>query len=192
MKKTTISIAALLMAASMALAGALDQFKAGDISVSLLDKDGATPLQAASVKALDAESGAVAAEAVSDDLGQAILALDAGRYVMNVNDINLAVFNVGADEGLSLARVIMPDAALMVAGQDESNGEESGAAVGTWGTWIWPVIGGLAAVGILVGAGFIIDNNTGGNGGGGDSTTEATTPPVTYTTGNNSSRASSR
>lgn len=190
MKKTTISIAALLMAASMALAGALDQFKAGDISVSLLDKDGATPLQAASVKAIDAASGAVAAEAVSDDLGQAILALDAGRYVMNVNDINLAVFDVASDEGLSLARVIMPDAALLVAGQEGDAGEE-GAAVGTW---VWPVIGGVAAVAILVGAGFIIHNNTGGHPGGHHHDGQVLPPPSTptYKHGGNSKPASSK
>lgn len=157
MKKTAIGISALLLAASMAMAGALNQFMAGDISVSLLDKDGATPLQTASVKAIDAESGAVAAEAVSDDLGQAVLALDAGRYVMSVNDLNLAVFDVASDEGLSLCRVIMPDTALLAGGQDDDNEEEGGAAVGTW---LWPVLGGVAAVAILVGAGFIIDNNT--------------------------------
>ena len=179
MKKTAIGIAALLMAASMALAGALNQFKAGDISISLLDKDGATPLQAASVKALDASSGAVAAEAVSDDLGQAVLALDAGRYIMNVNDINLALFDVGADEGLSLCRVIMSDTALLVGGQDSTDtAEEGGASLGA--AWIWPVIGGVAAVGVLVGTGVVIHHNTRGHPGRGKRLEVVPTERVVY------------
>ena len=177
MKKLAIATFALLVAASVAMAGALNQFKAGDISFSVLDKDGATPLQSASVKVLDSASGEVVAEAVSDDLGQAVIALDAGRYLLNISDINLAVFDVDAAEGLSLCRVIMPDAALLAGGQDGSNGEEGGASLGA--AWVWPVIGGIAAVGVLVGAGFIIDNNTGGHHHHGD---KAITPPAAKVT----------
>ncbi|MBR6021009.1 MAG: hypothetical protein IK066_01165 [Kiritimatiellae bacterium] len=183
MKKTAIGISALLLAASMAMAGALNQFKAGDISVSLLDKDGATPLQTASVKAIDAESGAVAAEAVSDELGQAVLALDAGRYVMNVNDRNLAVFDVDPSEGLSVCRIIIADAALLAGGQDDSNGEESGAAVGV-GSWL-PIVGGIAAALVVGGVAWaVIDHNDGHSSGGGNdivSTTTTTTANKSHT-----------
>jgi hypothetical protein len=153
MKKTAIGIAALLVAASMAFAANVTQFKAGDISISVLDTDAATPMQTASIKALDASSGAVATEAVSDELGQAVLSLDAGRYVMNVNDINLAVFDVGAEEGISRCRIIMPDAALLVGGQEEAG------AMSVSGSMVWPVIGGAAAIAILAGVGFAVDNN---------------------------------
>ena len=161
MKKTAIGIAVLFVAASMAFAVDIVQFKAGDISVSVLDTDATTPLQTASVKALDAASGAVAAEAVSDELGQAVLSLDAGRYVMNVNDLNLAVFDVSAVEGLSLCRVIMPDAALLVGGQEAKDGmgtSASGAATaGDTGLGSWVVPAGIVAgAAILIGGAWAI------------------------------------
>lgn len=161
MKKLAVIAFAMIAAASVALAGALNQFKAGDISFSVLDKDGATPMQSASVKVLDSASGDVVAETVCDDLGQAVLALDAGRYLLNISDINLAIFDVDAAEGLSLCRVIMPDAALLAGGQEaeeDDDDDEGGAAFGA--AWVWPVVGGVAAVGLLVGTGFIIHNNT--------------------------------
>lgn len=167
MKKTAVGIAALFLASSMAFAVDVVQFKAGDISISVLDTDAITPMQTASIKALDASSGAVAAEAVSDELGQAVLSLDTGRYVMNVNDLNLAVFDVSAVEGLSLCRVIMPDAALLVGGQEAKDGNDykkggafssSGAAVAgesTLGSWVVPA-GIVAGAAILVGGAWAI------------------------------------
>ena len=167
MKKAIICVAALFLAASMAFAVDIVQFKAGDISISVLDTDAVTPMQTASVKALDAASGAVAAEAVSDELGQAVLSLDAGRYVMNINDLNLAVFDVSAVEGLSLCRVIMPDAALLVGGQEAKDGNDykkggafssSGAAVAgesTLGSWVVPA-GIVAGAAILIGGAWAI------------------------------------
>jgi hypothetical protein len=165
MKKTAIGIAALFVAASMAFAVDIVQFKAGDISVSVLDTDATTPMQTASVKAIDAASGAVAAEAVSDELGQAVLSLDAGRYVMNVNDLNLAVFDVSAVDGLSLCRIIMPDAALLVGGQEaktDGGASASGVAVAGGGvgmaggaSWVVPA-GIVAGAAILVGAAWAI------------------------------------
>lgn len=167
MKKTAIGIVALLTAASMAFAGVIPQFKAGDISVAVLDTDALTPVQTASIKAIEAESGDVAAEVVADELGQAVLSLDAGRYVMNVNDLNLAVFDVDAAEGLSVCRIVMPDAALLVAGQEAKDATKaggasaSGAAVagGTESaSWMVPA-GIIAGAAILVGGAWaIIDN----------------------------------
>ena len=164
MKKAIICVAVLFLAASMAFAVDIVQFKAGDISISVLDTDAVTPMQTASVKALDAASGAVASEAVSDELGQAVLSLDAGRYVMNVNDLNLAVFDVSAVEGLSLCRVIMPDAALLVGGQEAKDSKKgggtsaSGAAVAGengLGTWVVPA-GIVAGAAILIGGAWAI------------------------------------
>lgn len=161
MKKFALSALALFAVASMALAGALDQFKAGDISFSVLDKDGATPLASASIKLISSGSGDVVAEATADEMGQAVVALDAGRYLLNISDINLAVFDVSSVEGISACRVIMPDAALLVGGQDDDNTND--AAAGGGAAWVWPVVGGVAAVAVLVGAGFVIDHNTGGH-----------------------------
>jgi hypothetical protein len=154
MKKLALSALALFAVASMAMAVDIVQFKAGDISVSVLDTDATTPMQTASVKALDASSGDVAAEAVSDELGQAVLSLDAGRYVMNVNDLNLAVFDVSAVEGLSLCRIIMPDASLLVGGQEASEGGTGGTVGGS--TWMIPA--GIAAAILLGGSYAAIEN----------------------------------
>lgn len=159
MKKIALSLLALFAVASMALAGALDQFKAGDISFSVLDKDGATPLSSASIKLISSESGDVVAEATADELGQAVVSVDEGRYLLNISDLNLAVFDVSSVEGLSACRVVMPDAALLVGGQDDNDD----AAGGGGAAWVWPVVGGVAAVALLVGAGFVIDHNTGGH-----------------------------
>lgn len=157
MKKFALSALALFAVAAISLAGSLDQFKAGDISFSVLDKDGSTPLASASIKLISSGSGDVVAEATADEMGQAVVALDAGRYLLNISDINLAVFDVSSVEGISSCRVIMPDAALLVGGQDDENDDAKG---GGGAAWVWPVVGGVAAVALLVGAGFVIDHNT--------------------------------
>jgi len=185
MKKLAVATFALAMAASVALAGALNQFKAGDISFSLLEKDGATPMQSASLKVLDSASGDVVAETVSDDLGKAVLALDAGRYILNVSDVNLAVFDVDAAEGISLCRVIMPDTALLVGGQEAEtdNETEEGAAGASIATWIWPAAGATVAIAVL--AALIIDNNTDGHGHHHDAdVSTGTQTPTVYKSGN--------
>ena len=174
MKKLAIAIFALVVAASMAVA-ASTQFKAGDISFSVMDKDGATPMQAASIQMLGSEDGALVTEASTDELGQAILAMDEGRYVLRVNDINLALFEVGA-EGLSVCRVIMPDASLLVGGQDQDDNDQEGATVsgseaafgagagaageGSSISTTTIVVGGVAIVAALGAAYPIVYNNT--------------------------------
>lgn len=173
MKKFALSALALFAVASMALASGLNQFKAGDISFSVLDKDGATPLASASIKLISSGSGDVVAEATADEMGQAVVAVDEGRYLLNISDINLAVFDVSSAEGISACRVIMPDAALLVGGQDDEDDDAKGAGAFAGGgaggsaaagsAWVWPVVGGVAAVAVLVGAGFVIDHNTGGH-----------------------------
>lgn len=176
MKKILLFACALFAVASMAIAGSLNQFKAGDISFSVMDKDGTTPLSSASIKLISSGSGDVVAEATADEMGQAVVALDAGRYLLNVSDINLAVFDVSSVEGISSCRVIMPDAALMVGGQDADDSAKGGGAA-----WVWPVVGGAAAVALLVGAGFVIDHNTGGHhhhDNGDQIVAPSTTPPV--------------
>ena len=159
MKKIALFALSLFAVATLSLAGALNQFKAGDISFSVLDKDGSTPLSSASIKLISSESGDVVAQTTADELGQAVIALDAGRYLLNISDIDLAVFDVSSIEGISSCRVIMPDAALLVGGLDDDD-DDDGAAAGGGAAWVWPVVGGIAAVAVLVGAGFVIDHNT--------------------------------
>ncbi len=159
MKKIALFALALFAVASLSLAGALNQFKAGDISFSVLDKDASTPVSSASIKVISSESGDVVAQTTADELGRAVIALDAGRYLLNISDIDLAVFDVSSIEGISSCRVIMPDAALLVGGQDDDD-DDDGAAAGGGAAWIWPVVGGVAAFAALVGVGAIIHHNT--------------------------------
>lgn len=164
MKKIALSAIALFAVAAVSLAGSLHQFKAGDISFSVLDKDAVSPVASASIKLISSESGDVVAEATADELGQAVLALEAGRYLLNISDLNLAVFDVSSVEGISACRVIMPDEALLVGGADQDDaavggGGAAGAAAG--GTFlgssvIWPIAGGVAIIGATVAAGIAI------------------------------------
>ena len=97
MKKLAIIAFAMIVAASVAMAGALNQFKAGDISFSVMDKDGATPMQAASIQMLGSEDGALVAETTTDDLGQAMLALDEGRYAKSVTAVDITFWFGGKE-----------------------------------------------------------------------------------------------
>ena len=160
MKKLFLAMAAMAVFAAGSVqaadeAGQLVQFKAGEVSFTLLQADGVTPMKAAELKMLSPEDSRVMAEAVSDHLGQAAVALAEGRYLLNVSGRTLSVMDVAADATLTSCRVVVPEAALMVAGQEgEEDQDEVGAPV-----WLTPVIIGGVAVLVAGGAYAIYDNN---------------------------------
>jgi len=132
----------------------LIQFKTGEVSFTLLQSDGVTPLAAAELKMLSPENGGVLAEAVSDRLGRAAVALSEGRYLLNVSGQNLSVLDVASDATLTSCRVVIPDAGMLVAGQEEEV-VEGGAPV-----WLKPVVIGGVVVLVAGGVGYAIyDNN---------------------------------
>ena len=160
MKKIAILALALLTVLAMGATAAdqLVQFKSGEVSFDLRTSDGVSPLTDATIQMLSSEDSSVLAEAVSDEMGQAVIALDSGRYLLNVSGRTLAVMDVADDATLSACRIIVPDASMMVAGEEEEEDDEDDAAA-----WILPAAGIAAGIAILVAAGFIIDNNTKGH-----------------------------
>lgn len=136
--------------------GQLIRFKAGEISFTLLQSDGVMPMSAAELKLLSPENGSVQAEAVSDHLGRAAVALSEGRYLLNVSGQNLSVLDVAGDATLTSCRVVVPDAALLVAGQEEEEEEDDDDNIGAI---LVPVLIGGAVVFVAAGAYAVYDHN---------------------------------
>ncbi|MGD9780924.1 MAG: hypothetical protein AB7V14_02090 [Kiritimatiellia bacterium] len=169
MKKLCMAMAAmaLFVAGSVQAAdeaGELVSLKSGEISFTLLQSDGVTPMSAAPIKMLATDDGRVLVEAVSDHLGQAAVALSEGRYLLNVSGRTLAVLEATAAAATTSCRVVIPDAALMVAGEEGEEGDEvAGAPV-----WLKPVLIGGVVVLVAGGAYAIYDNNDDDDDGDGD------------------------
>ncbi len=166
MKKAITLALALALSVSLAAQAAdqLVQFKAGEIAMTVLDSDGVSPLADASIKMLSPEDNAVLSETVSDDFGKAVLALEEGRYLLNISDITLAVMDVTADGATTSCRVVVPAAAMLVAGQEAKDSKDgggasaSGAAVAGGsglGSWVVPA-GIVAGAAILIGGAWAI------------------------------------
>lgn len=164
MKKALIMALALLVGVTLSAQAAdqLVQFKAGDIAMTVLDSDGVSPLADASIKMLSPEDNSVLSETVSDSFGKAVLALDEGRYLLNISDMTLAVMDVSADASVTSCRVVVPAAAMLVAGQEakdnKDNKDGGGAAVAGGsglGSWVVPA-GIVAGAAILIGGAWAI------------------------------------
>lgn len=179
MKKIAILALALLTVFAMGATAAdqLVQFKSGEVSFDLRTSDGVSPLADATIQMLSSEDSSVLAEAVSDEMGQAVIALDSGRYLLNISGSTLAVMDVADDAALSACRIIVPDASMLAAGAEQEQ-EEADAA------WVVPAVGIAAGIACLVVAGFVIDNNTKGDSHKG--TSEITTTTTTTTTSHKS------
>ena len=163
MKKTLLLALALFVGFALTVSAAAEkqlvQFKAGNIDMTVLASDGVSPLADASIKLLSPEDASLLAEAVADHSGRAVLALDEGRYLLNVTDITLAVMDVSKDATLTSARVIVPDQSMIVAGQEAAeNQQDGGASAGS--SWLLPAGVVVGAAASLVPTGFIIHNNT--------------------------------
>jgi hypothetical protein len=151
-------------------AGDLVRFKSGTLSLTLLESDGVTPMSGAAIQMQTPEDAAVMAESVSDKQGNADLTMAAGRYLLNVSGRTLSVLEVADDATLTACRVVVPAAALMVAGQEAEAEEEDrkGAAV-----WLKPVVIGGVAVLVAAGGYAIYENNQDDD----DDETGTTIPP---------------
>ncbi|MGB4047190.1 MAG: hypothetical protein WBL24_03370 [Kiritimatiellia bacterium] len=176
MRRVMVMMAVLALAATASVRaadgdGQLIQFKTGDVSFTLLQSDGVTPLAATELRMLSPEDGGVLAEAVSDQLGRAVIALIEGRYLLNVSGQNLSVLDVASDATLTSCRVVVPAAAMLVAGQEEEEDDDRGGAV-----WLKPVVIGGAVV-FVAGAGYAIYDHNDDDDGDGDRDDDVLPPP---------------
>ena len=136
--------------------GQLVRFKAGEVSFTLLQSDGITPMGGAELKMLADDDSRVRAEAVADRSGQAKVDLADGRYLLNVSGRTLAVLEAAGDATLTSCRVVVPDAAMMVAGAAE---EESNPPPKRGAYWLKPVMIGGMLVFTGIGGYAIYDHN---------------------------------
>ena len=157
MKKAILIMMALILSVPFAAQATdqLVQFKAGEISMAVLESDGVTPLQSASIKMLSPEDNSVLTETVSDNLGKAVLALEEGRYLLNISDVTLAVMDVSADAEITSCRVVMPAASMLVAGQEAQDDDDAAGGTSVSGAWIVPA-GIVAGAAILIGGAWAI------------------------------------
>ncbi len=151
----TLTVAMLAACGAWAESEQLVRFKTGEVSFTLLKSDGATPLAGTELQLLSPQDADVQAEAVSDRLGKAVLSLVEGRYLLNVSGRTLSVLDVADDASLMVCRVVVPDAALMVAGQEEDEDEDRAVLV----PWLKPVAIGGVAVLVAAGGYAIYDHN---------------------------------
>lgn len=155
-KWMTIVLTAAMLAAGGAWAEneQLVRFKTGDVAFTLLEADGVTPMAGAELKLLSPRDAAVQAEALTDRLGKAVLALSEGRYLLNVSGRTLSVLDVSDEAVMSTCRVVIPDAALMVAGQEAA--DKGGVLTAPW---LKPVVIGGVVVLVAAGGYAIYEHN---------------------------------
>ena len=149
MIKTLSTIAATMMFASSALAGAIT-LKSGDCEFQLRDAKGIKPLSQAQLR-LITDEGTVAAEATSDRTGKCTITAKSGEYLVAVGEKGIAVITFEDASERTTCKVVVPAKAKVVIGQ-----AATGAAViaATTGGTTAAVGGGiLAGVGGVLGGG---------------------------------------
>ena len=183
MKKITwlgLVLLAVFLAASCGWAeepaGGLIQFKTGEVSFALLQSDGVTPLAGAELQLLSPADAGVQVEAVADRLGKAVVTVAEGRYLLSVSGQTLSVLDVADDATLSVCRVVVPDSALLVAGQEDEGEDEKQVVVVPW---LKPVVIGGVAVLVAAGGGYAIYDHNDDDDDKGDTTVPSGTEDVT-------------
>lgn len=193
-----VALVAVIFAASAVqaddTAGPLVRFKTGEVSFTLLQADGVTPMNAAAIKMLAADNGRVQVEAVSDSQGKAAVTLAEGRYLLNIDGRTLSVLEAAGDATLTSCRVVVPAVPLVVAGAaDDQQSSSTNRAGGFWLTsgGLTPVLIGGAVVLVAGGGGYAIyDNNKDEDNAGDDVVPPGTTPPTTPPTERHRPKAS--
>jgi hypothetical protein len=96
----------------------LAKMKAGPITFRILDAAGIRPQVDSTVAVAASEDGKMVGSGKTDAAGRCVLTLASGRYILSVNDVNLAVLLASDDATLSECKILMPSAPLAVGGQD--------------------------------------------------------------------------
>lgn len=183
--KLTSWVAALLVSALTVTVLAkpsesLVKMKTGPCKFVLLDSRGVAPLSGWSLALNSPENGQALVQGTTDQSGVCELNVAPGRYIVSVDNMDLAILDAQADQTIAECRIVVPEKPMLVGGE-EAAGEAgaaggTGAAVGGGGSLTPFVVGGAV---ILAGAGgyAIYENNDDD-----DDDDSPTPPPPTTTT----------
>jgi hypothetical protein len=145
--------AALVSAAPEAPTPSVLQLKSGPCTFRILDSTGTKPQSGAVLALVSAEDSKPVASVKTDENGGCAITLAAGRYVLSVNEMNLAVLMAASDATLSDCRILLPAEAkpLPVGGapQGEQGSTQRRGGGAFWTSSRVVVVGGVV---VLVGA----------------------------------------
>jgi hypothetical protein len=126
------------------------KLKAGDCTFTLLNSDGVKPLAGSTLSVIASEDGKALITIKADKDGKCPVKLVIGRYVLNVDERNLAVIDAIEDSKITECRIVVPETSVPVGGQDDADAD-------TRILGLKPLlIGGVA---VLAGGGYLIYNN---------------------------------
>ncbi len=180
-------------------AGSLLKLKAGVCSFTVLDQQGVNPLAGLNVVLASPEDGSVLLKGTTDVAGACSLDIAAGRYVLNVKGMDLAILETSADQTLAQCRIVLPESAMVAGGADAATpptNEKSSKKGGFWllgssGSSMTPFVVGSVVVLAAAGGGYAIyENNNDDNND--DNDTRIAPPPAPTTTRRATEQPSSR
>ncbi|MCE9614309.1 MAG: hypothetical protein K8T26_08535 [Lentisphaerae bacterium] len=162
---TTLFVIALTMTVMAKPSESLVKMKTGPCKFVLLDSRGVAPLSGWSLALTSPENGQALLQAKTDQNGACELDVTPGRYIVRVDNMDLAILDAQADQTISECRIVVPEKPLLAGGEASASGTggeggtEGAAPVVTGGNGLTPFIVGGAV--ILAGAGgyAIYDNN---------------------------------
>jgi hypothetical protein len=145
--------------------------KSGNCSFKILESSGIKPMKDIPLKLLSAESGKKICEAVTDTKGVCSVEVEKGRYILQVNNMNLTVLVASGEAKISECRIIVPEKAMTVAAQDPNPAVAGGVGtiLGIKKTTVF-MVGGVA---VLAGGVVAAANDDSSTSGSGSTTTSA-------------------
>jgi len=166
MKRTLMfALAAAIALNAAANESAIQQYetlvkmKSGACSFTLLDSKGVKPLEGCALILSSVKDGTPVATAKSGKDGLCVLDIAAGRYILSVNTLDLAVIDASADQKLAACRIVVRDEAMAVGGAEgdeaaalEGEGEETAPK----GRLAWLTAGGHGSRALLIGGAVIL------------------------------------
>ena len=154
------AVAAVTMAETATTGGTMLRMQPGEAVFTILDTRGVSPLPGSELSIRDMQQGETIVGAVADDAGRAVVELTEGRFIVNVDNINLSVLDVRADADHSECRIVMPSQDMLVGGQaEDDDGDVAAAGITLGSRMMTPVIIGSAVV-LVGGVAYAIDEHS--------------------------------
>ena len=186
---TKLLTAALATAMSTTIlaapADSLVKMNTGICKFVLLDSRGVAPLGGWTLALESTEDGKAISSAVTGADGTAQFDVAQGRYIISVNEMDLAILETSIDQTIAECRIVVPDQPLLAGGADAPPAKGAGAApaagtgakgAGFLGLRLTPFVVGGAVI-LVAGGGYAIyENNNNVNSG------NNTPPPPPTTT----------